>query len=196
MKRGGTVLALAAILGGIMVPDCLAARRPKAGVFGSIHGKKFGATNVKGNLDPCNNGIYAPSTGTLVFSAIECKRGRRRQGVAVKKNYQIIVMACARYDLNASLVPPYEIPCPGSVYTEARTGRFGVPVSMMMWNANFEYGDNFVPTSNVRARIDAFDGTNVRGVIFGVFEVPANPSTTGTAPIDGELHFNFPIQVQ
>jgi hypothetical protein len=53
-------------------------------------------------------------------------------------------------------------------------------------------------------RIDAFDGTTVRGAIYGVFDdldLPAPPAVTGTpptapAPISGELLFDFPFRVQ
>lgn len=192
----GALLMIAATLGATLVPESFAARnKDKAGLFGTINGMKFTATNVQGADDPCVNGIYQPGTGTLVFGAIECRRKRRRQGVAVKRNYQVLVLACAKYDPNASIVPPYEIPCPGSGYTEAKTGRFGLPISMAMWTANFEYLENFVITSNVRIRIDAFDGTSVRGAIFGVFDVPGQ-GASGTAPIEGELQFNFPVRIQ
>ncbi len=44
---------------------------------------------------------------------------------------------------------------------------------MATWTANFQYLENFtIITSNVRMRIDAFEGTRVRGAIFGVFDVP------------------------
>jgi len=196
MTRVGTLLVVAATLEATVVPESVAAKANRPGVFGTINGKRLKATNVKGADDPCMNGIYQPGTGTLVFGAIECRPRRRRQGVAVKRNYQVIVMACAQYNPNASIIPPYEIACPASAHTETKTGRFGQPISMATWTANFQYLENFtIITSNVRMRIDAFEGTRVRGAIFGVFDVPGQ-GASGTAPIEGEMQFNFPARIQ
>ena len=162
MTGVGRALVVAATLGAMAVPESAMAR-VRYGVFGKINGKKFKATNVEGVGDDCVNGIYNPSNGNIVFSAIECRRKRRRQGVAVKRNYQLVVISCFKGDPDASIVPPYEIPCPGSGYTEAKTGRFGIPRSMATWIADWQQV-GLITTSNLRMRIDAFDGTKVRGV--------------------------------
>jgi hypothetical protein len=198
MMRVGALLMVAALVGVTIVPETTAGKRkPRLGVFGTIHGKKFKATNLGGAADPCVNGIYRPSDGILVFAAVECRPKRRRQG-AVRRNYKVLAMACTNFDPSVNtLAPPYEIPCPSSGYTETKTGRFGQLISMTEWGSNFELTDNLVVTSNLHMRIDAFDGTNVRGAIFGVFEVPLQGATAATpAQITGEVQFEFPFKIQ
>ncbi len=52
-------------------------------------------------------------------------------------------------------------------------------------------------TSNVRMRIDAVDGANVRGAILGVFDVPVTGAASAVpARISGEVQFNFPFEVR
>jgi len=194
MKRAMPLLVVIMLLDMATSPATIAADRVQSGVFGTINGKKFKATSRQGSGDPCVNGTYDQAQGTVVFVAIECKRRRRRQGVAVKKNYQTLVMACTSFA--AGVTPPYEIPCAGSGYSEAKTGRFGIPKSMTTWGANFDFTDVFNPTSNVRMRVEAFDGTNLRGAIFGVFEEPLVGEASPPAAIDGEVTFDFPIMVQ
>jgi hypothetical protein len=194
--RGAVPLLAVLTLLGVATPSETTARnrnRESVGVFGTINGKKFKATSRQGVGDPCVNGIYDQAQGTVVFVAIECKGRRRRQGVAVKRNYQTLVMACTSFTPGA--VPPYEIPCPGSGYSEAKTGRFGIPKSMATWGANFDFTDIFNPTSNVRMRVEGFDGTNLRGTIFGVFEEPLAGDAFPPAEISGEVRFDFPIEV-
>ena len=174
--------------------ETMAARKPHYGVFGTINGKKFNASNVARSDDPCVNGIYDRAQGTVVFAAIECHGKRRRQGTAVKKNYKILVMACTSF--TPGVVPPYEIPCGGSAYTQTKTGRFRIPKSTTTWGANFDFTDISHPTSNVRMRVDSFDGTNLRGAIVGVFEVPLQGPASPPAPITGEVQFNFPFKLQ
>jgi hypothetical protein len=68
---------------------------------------------------------------------------------------------------------------------------------MTQWGANFDFTDPAQPTSNVRMRIDAFDGTNVRGAIFGVFDQPISGDASSVpASITGEVQFNFPFEIQ
>jgi hypothetical protein len=139
-------------------------------------------------------GIYDQAQGTVIFGAIECRGKRRRQGTAVKKNYKTLVMACTSF--TPGVVPPYEIPCGGSAYSETKTGRFGIPKSTTIWGANFDFTDIAHPSSNVRMRVEAFDGTNIRGTISGVFEVPQQGPASPPAQISGEVRFSFPIQLQ
>lgn len=193
-----TVLVLVAVLAGAMAPESMAAKaKARRGVFGTINGKNFKAKNTGNAGDPCVNGIYRPATGSVTFVALECRGKRRRQGTAVKKNYQLLVMACANFDQNVDVSTlPLEIPCGGSGYTETKTGRFRIPVSMTTWGANFEFPPSGIPTSNVRMRIDAFDGSRVRGAIYGVFEEPLVGAASPPAEISGELFFDFPFQIQ
>lgn len=198
--RRTIALLLAVALVAAVIPESIAVARDRSplGVFGTINGKRFKATSREGASDPCVNGIFRPADGILVFAAIECKKRRRRQGAALKKNYKTLVMACSKYDPNVNpAIFPYEIVCPGSGYAETRTGRFRLPVSMTQWGANFAFLDNFIITSNVRMRIDDFDGTNVRGAIYGVFEVPVQGAGSAVpAQINGEVTFEFPVRVE
>jgi hypothetical protein len=143
------------------------------------------------------NGIFSPGPLTsIVFGAIECRPRRRRQG-ATKRNYKTLVMACGKYDQSLDTsVPPYVLPCPSSGYAEAKTGRFGIPVSMTQWGASSVLV-GFVVESGVHMRIDAFDGTTVRGAIYGVFDQPITGEASAVpAPIGGEVHFEFPFEIQ
>ncbi|MGH7894915.1 MAG: hypothetical protein ACREQL_09610 [Candidatus Binatia bacterium] len=200
MIRTSALIVVVALLGTAMVPDAAMVRKKKShlGVFGTINGKAFKATNLLGAGDYCVNGIYRPGDGIVTFAAIECRAKRRRQGTAVKKNYKVLAMACTNFDQNRDPnILPLDIPCPASVYEEDKTGRFGLPVSMTQWGASIDYSDPTNPTSNVRMRIDAFDGTNVRGAIFGVFDQSIQgPASTTPAPISGEVQFNFPFKIQ
>jgi hypothetical protein len=130
MRRLGWLFVVIAMAGATVAPEKTAARKPRFGVFGTINGKKFSASNVGRSDDPCVNGIYDQAQGTVVFYAIECRGKRRRQGTAVKKNYKTLVMACTSF--TAGVVPPYEIPCAGSGYGQTKTGRFGIPKSTTM----------------------------------------------------------------
>jgi hypothetical protein len=200
------IFAVVAALGVAATSDGLAAKRkPRPGIFGTINGRKLKATNVNGADDPCVNGIFEPAQAIIVFSALECKGKRRRQGTAIrirKRLYKVLVMSCANFDpaLDTSSLP-YEIPCIASVYAEYRTGRFGIPVSGTQWGATPDFTGS-VPTSSVRMRIDAFDGTTVRGAIFGAFDdldlppVIAGTPPTAPAAIEGELLFDFPFRIQ
>ena len=193
-----TGLVLVAVLVGAMVPDAMAGKaKERRGVFGTINGKKFKATNKEGADDPCVNGIYNPADGIVTFVALECRGRRRRQGTAVKKNYQLLVMACSNFDSNVDPTSlPVEIPCGGSGYTQTKTGRFRIPVSMTTWAANFDFPPSGSPTSNVRMRIDAFDGSLLRGAINGVFEEPLVGPASPPAQISNEVFFDFPFQIQ
>jgi len=196
MRRAGLLLLAAAVLVATTVPDASEARKkPRRGVFGTINGKKFKATNLQGATDPCVNGIFRPNEKIIVFAALECRAKRRRQGLATKRKYEILVMACGEFSGNTSTTPPYEIPCPNSGYSEVKAGRFGQPLSMTQWGASADLVGT-VLTSNVRMRIDAFDGTNVRGAISGVFEVPIQGNATPPAAIAGEVQFDFPFKIE
>lgn len=180
----------------IVVPDANARpSQPPRGVFGTINAKSFKAKNLGGATDACVFGIYEPATTTLVFTALECKARRRRQG-NVKKNYKILVMACANYAGVDTSTPPFELTCPGSAYTETKTGRFRQPVSQTIWGANFEFLEDFSTTSNLRMRIDAIDGANVRGAFHGVFELPLQGDASPPAAVSGEVTFDFPFEIQ
>jgi hypothetical protein len=198
MKRLSVLLTVLTLLIAVS-PGAMAAKKGKAqlGVFGTINGKKLKATSRDGVTDACVNGIYKPADGIIVFTAFECKPKRRRQG-AVKKDFKGLVMSCSAFAAPGTvLTPPFDIPCAGSVYEQNKTGRFGLPVSTSRWSSNFDFTDPFSPTSNLRMRVDGFDGTNVRGVIYGVFEVPqSGPLSTVPASITGELTFDFPFRVQ
>ena len=190
VRTFATIVTMALI--GVVAPEA-SARAPRPGVYGTINGKTFKATNVEGAGDPCASGIYEAGRD-VVFSAIECRPKRRRQG-AVRRNYKVLVMACTNFA--GSVTPPYEIPCAGSGYSETKTGRFGVPISTTQWSANFDFSDINNPTSNVRMRVDAVDGTTVRGAIYGVFEIPIQGAASATpAAISGEVRFDFPFQIQ
>jgi hypothetical protein len=88
------------------------------------------------------------------------------------------------------------VPCGFSLYQETKTGRFGIQTSARQWGAEFDFSDPAPPTSNVRLRVESFDGSRVRGTIVGVFEVPVTPDATPPAAIDGALEFDFPFRVQ
>lgn len=198
MDRVGRLFLVMAIACAIMAPAADAAS--KNGVFGVINGKGFKATNVQGVGDPCAFGIYNQTQGVLVFSAIECKPRRRRQG-AVRKNYQVIVMACnINYEMPSPTTRPLAVgavlACPSSAYTETKTGRFHVPKSMATWTANTQFLPDFSITSNLKLRIDSFDGSIASGAILGSFDDPLPPNTAGPAAIQGEIKFRFPFQVE
>ena len=199
MKRVASLLVVGALLGTVIVPGPVSAgnRKPVQGVFGTIHGKKFSATNVAGADDPCVNGIYEPSASAVTFGAFECRGKRRRQGTAFKKNYKALVIGCRNFDLAANpLTPPYEIPCIVTGYTEAKTGRFGIPKSMTQWGSSIDFSNPGLPTSSVRVRVDSFDGVNVKGAIFGVFDTAQTPDAIPPVTIDGEIQFDFRFEIQ
>ncbi len=199
MKRVASLLVVGALLGMVVVPGPVSARKrkPLQGVFGTIHGKKFSATNIEGAGDPCVNGIYEPSASAVTFGALECRGKRRRQGTAVKRNYKALVIGCRNFDLAANpLTPPYEIPCVVTGYSEAKTGRFGIPKSMTQWGSSIDFSNPGLPTSSVRVRVDSFDGVNVKGAIFGVFDTAQTPDAIPPVEISGEIQFNFPFRIQ
>jgi hypothetical protein len=198
MTHAGKLLIVVALAGATAVPPSYAAA-PKDGVFGSINGEAFKATNVQGANDPCVMGIYNQTDGVIVFSALECKPHRRRQG-AVRKNYQTIVIACnINYTMpgptTRPLVAPSVLACPSSGYTETRTGRFRIPKSTATWTSDFQLLPDASITSHLMLRIDTFDGSIASGALFGRFDVPG-AGATGSAPVDGELRFRFPFRVQ
>ena len=195
MTRVGKLLLVAALAGA----TTSYAARVRNGVFGSINGKTFKATNVQGVGDPCVMGIYNQTQGVIVFSAIECKPRRRRQG-AVRKNYQVVVMAC---NINYTMPGPTPLPlvagatlaCPSSAYTETKTGRFHIPLSMATWTADTQLLPDFSITSHLMLRIDSFDGSVATGAVFGSFDDPG-AGAVGSAAVDGELQFRFPFRVE
>ena len=199
MNRIGRVFVAAAIASAMAVPPSYGAA-PRNGVFGVINGKVFKATDVQGAGDPCVFGIYNQTQGVLVFSAIECKPRRRRQG-AVRKNYQTIVMACnINYEMPVPTPRPLAVgavlTCPSSAYTETKTGRFHIPKSMATWIADTQILPDFSITSKLKLRIDSFDGSVASGAIFGSFDLPQPPNTAPPATILDEIQFRFPFQVQ
>ena len=199
MKRVASLLVVGALVGTVVMPGPVSARKrkPVQGVFGTIHGKKFSATNISGASDPCVNGIYEPSAGGVTFAAIECRGKRRRQGTAVKKNYKTLVVACRNFDLAANPpTPPYEVPCVATGYSETKTGRFGIAKSTTTWGASIDFSNTGLPTSSVRVRVDSVDGVNVKGAILGVFDTAETPDAVPPVAIDGEVQFNFPFEVR
>jgi hypothetical protein len=195
MIRMGALLVLAALLSEATVADAMVAKH-RLGVFGTINGKKFKASNREGASDSCVFGIYTPATSTITFAALECRKRRRRQG-AQRRNYKLLLLACAKYDqIPGTPTPPFELACPGSGYTETKTGRFGQPKSTTTWGSSFDYLENSILSSGLRMRVDAVDGTTVRGVIFGVFGVPVvGPASAVPAQISSEVQFEFPFQI-
>lgn len=195
--RRRVLFLVALLLPVLLLTDVEAKKKQRRGVFGVVNGKKFSATNLQGANDPCMFGIYRPTDGILVFSALECRPKRRRQG-AVRKNYKILLIGCTRFDrsINTSVFP-FTLPCQASSYAENKTGRFGTPVSTTQWGANSDFTDPQNPTSAVMGRIDGFDGTTIRGVVFGTFtESLAGAGSAVPAPINGEVSFEFPVQVR
>jgi hypothetical protein len=198
MTRVARLLVVVTVLTAMLAPEPVVAEKKKKsgfGVTGTINGKNFKATNVQGAEDPCVNGIYEPTQGILVFSALECRgKRRRRQGTAVRKHFKVVVISCSNLRGDPTPpVPPYEGECSGA-YTENRTGRFGIPVSMTTWTAIIGFS-GLQPISPLRMRLDAFDGTTVRGVLVGAFDRP-EPGASGSAAISGEMAFHFPVRVQ
>jgi hypothetical protein len=174
MKRVASLLVVGALLGTVIVPSPVSRKRkPLQGVFGTIHGKKFSATNVEGASDPCVNGIYEPSASAVTFGAFECRGKRRRQGTAFKKNYKGLVIGCRNFDLAANpLIPPYEIPCIATGYTEARPADSDSEVADPRGSASISRA---LSCRRDAVRVDSFDGVNVKGAIFGVFDTAQTP---------------------
>jgi hypothetical protein len=200
MRR--TILSLLVLAVAATVPHhAIAKSKPKGlGVFGTINGKSFKATNKQGVDDPCLFGTYSPTTNVLAFSALECKGKRRRQGVAVKKNYKGLLIACQDSDSDPNsppLTPPFDLTCPFSAYTEFKTGRFGIPVGMDEWGADLTIDPiTFQTSSQVNMHVESFDGTIISGTITGVFTQPLAGNATPPAQIEGEVRFAVPIKVQ
>ncbi len=194
------VLVALALAGAMVVPGMADAKRKKArrGVFGTINGKAFKATNLLGVGDACVRGSYVPGE-QLVLQAIECgPKARRRQGTAVKKNYKTLVVSCIKVDQTANTsIPPFMLACPGSGYSEAKTGRYRQPVSMTQWGATFATTPGAVAASSLNVRIDAVDGENVRGAFVGSFDLPiAGPGSEVPAAISGEVTFDVPLELR
>jgi hypothetical protein len=144
-------------------------------------------------------GIYNQTDGVIVFSAIECKPHRRRQG-AVRKNYQTIVIGCnINYTMpgptTRPLVAPSMLACPSSGYTETKTGRFHIAKSMATWTSDSEILPDFSISSHLMLRLDSFDGSIATGALLGSFDIPG-AGATGSAPVNGELKFQFPFRVE
>lgn len=200
MQRATLLLTALALVCATALPSAEAAKgkgkrktKTKAGVFGTINGKAFKAPN-RGISDACVRGTYIPGQNILTVQAAECK-GKHRP----KKNQKVIVISCLRARASdAPLVPPYDMPCPASAYTETRTGRFGAPISTTTWTADFSYdAPTFTTGSNLRARVDAFDGTTISGAIYGAFTTPVSgPGSETPATISGEIRFSLPVTVQ
>lgn len=167
------------------------APKPQYGLFGTIHGKPFKATNNGRNDDLCVSGIYKPGDGIFVMAALECRSLKRR---VQKKNYKTVALSCSRFDPAVPIVPPYEIPCYASAYTEYKTGRFGALKSQTTWTSSFIL-DGPYPTSGLNLRIESFDGTVLQGKLFGTFDMPLD-GATGTADVSGEATLNLPVKVQ
>jgi hypothetical protein len=197
MMRICSVLVAVTLFGALVSEEAVAGKkRPRQGVFGTIHGKRFSASNLEGVADPCARGIYNPNQGIVTFAALECRAKRRRQG-AVRKNYKSLVISCTRLDGTLDVpVVPYTIPCAASVYAETKTGRFGQPVSMTQWSASLDLSNPTAATSPLMMRIDAFDGTNLRGVLTGRFDTPVGSGASGSADVSGEVTFDLPLEVR
>jgi hypothetical protein len=191
MRRLRVLLVLTVLAAGL-ASDCVAAKRtPPFGVFGTIRGRPFKARSTGRVGDPCVVTNYAPGDHLVLVSAIEC-RGRRRR---TKRNAAHVVLGCGGFDPVAT-PPPVELrQCVSSGYTEFRTGRFGIPISMAQWGTSIGVVDGVASTS-VRVRIDSFDGTYLQGAFYGVFDSPLGEVPSPTAPIDGEVRFRVPVTIQ
>jgi hypothetical protein len=203
MRRLSLLVTVAALAIAALQSPAEAAKgkgKARSGVFGTINGSSFVATNLLGSGDPCMFGTFEPSTNTLVFQALECKgKKRRRQGASVKKNYALVIVACQRANGQVPVLPPpVELVCLAGGYTENKTGRFGVPISTTMWGVQATFDPiTFDLVTNLHVRIDAFDGTTISGVLYGVFDsAVSGPGSEVPAPISGEVQFSFPVQVR
>jgi len=179
----------------VLLSESTGAAKPGFGIFATINGKKFRAADTGKPDDRCVNGTYVASGG-VVFGAIECHG--RGSGRRTRRNPKVLSFACGVVDPNQPPpTPPFEAPCLAAGYTEFRTRR-GIPVSMKEWlsSVSLEPGPDGTVTerSSVSIRIDSFDGTYVRGVFFGVFDMPQQPGTPTQAPISGEGRFYFPVR--
>jgi hypothetical protein len=87
------------------------------------------------------------------------------------------------------------MPCPSSGYAETKTGRFRFPLSTVTWTSDFQLLPDLSVGSNLKLRIDSFDGSFATGVIFGSFDVPQN-GQAAPAPVQGEIQFRFPFEVR
>jgi hypothetical protein len=52
-----------------------------------------------------------------------------------------------------------------------------------------------LPDQRAQLRIESFDGTYLRGSVFGTFDTP-QPGATGQVSISGQMTLNIPIRVQ
>lgn len=187
-------LLLAALLL-LSAPLVDAKKKPRRGVFGTINGKAFKATNLLGVDDYCVEGQFSPSERRIGFQALECRGKRRRQG-AQKKNYKIMVVSCGANGTSVDMTTvPFDVACPAAIYSEYKTGRFGIPVSSVDWMSTFEFQPDASTLSSLRLRVDAVDGANVRGALYGSFATPTN-GAAGPAAISGELSIDFPFALQ
>ena len=195
MRRVGALPVLT--LGVALLCESAAAAKPGFGVFATINGKKFRAPSTGKPDDRCVSGNYVASGG-IVFSALECRgRGHRKRS---RRNPKVLAFACGVVNPpdQPPPTPPFEAPCFAAGYTEVRTGRLGIPVSMKEWlsSISLEPGPDgtLMEHSSVNIRIDSFDGTYVRGTFFGVFDMPQQPGTPTQAPISGEGTFYFAVR--
>jgi hypothetical protein len=67
---------------------------------------------------------------------------------------------------------------------------------MTQWGASVDFSNLGLPTSSVRLRVDSFDGVNVKGAIFGVFDTAQTPDAVPPVEISGEIQFDFPFEIQ
>jgi hypothetical protein len=195
MRRVGALPVLT--LGLALLCESTAAAKPGFGVFATINGKKFRAPSTGKPDDRCVSGNYVASGG-IVFGALECRgRGHRKRS---RRNPKVLAFACGVVNPpdQPPPTPPFEAPCFAAGYTEVRTGRLGIPVSMKEWLSSLSLQTDpdgtVVERSSVNIRIDSFDGTYVRGAFFGVFDTPQQPGTPTQAPISGEGRFSFPVR--
>jgi hypothetical protein len=192
MRPTGTALALTLAAG--LLSGAAEAKKPQFGVFGTVNGKKFKTVGTGKPDDRCVNGTYM-AKGGVVFGAITCHRRNR----TTRKNPSLLTIACGIIDPNVtSATPPFEAPCVVAGYTETKT-RHGIPFIMKQWSQSLSLvpgaDGTLMEHSSVNIRIDSFDGTYVRGAIFGVFDTPLTPGITpAQVPINGEVTFYFPVR--
>jgi hypothetical protein len=188
MTRLGSVLALALAVGLVCESAALAAK-PKYGVFATIDGKKFKAPATTNLHDTCVSATYEMSGG-IILGAIECKGGHHRRP---KKNLKFVHLVCGIIDpAKQPGVPPFETNCIVADYGETKT-RHGIPITMKEWVSVIELDPTtLTETSGVRVRIDAFDGTTVRGAFFGTYDMPQQPGSPTSVSISGEGTFFLP----
>jgi hypothetical protein len=190
-RAGALVLVVATLVAATAVDAAAARKKTHFGVFGKINGKNFKAPVADKTNDSCVKAIYTPSLASLVLTAGEC-RGKRHR--VPRRNPKQVVLTCGSFESSVP-IPPFDAPCPGSGYSEIRTGRFGAIKSLSQWTASLQLEGTTV-TSPLNVHIDSFDGGHVVGSFSGVFDTPLPGATSPTVATDGAVQFDIPVTVE